>query len=208
MVEVKQMPYTEKYTRVLNGLKHDEYVPAFIEKHLGPAAAAEYRERRDAAMQPIPDDASDQVKYEMAYKNWMSGASTAFGFVRERMGDEGIDQMVKTGAEALIRENANPSLVFLRLIRAISPGTAFEMVGKKSAYEMQYLTDYSVDELDKHKAVMNVPRCKILDYPGTEDVCLVGCQREWPQWLAEQLHVKMETDRRGNSCTITLSPLS
>jgi hypothetical protein len=208
MVEVKQMPYNEKYTRVLSGLKHDEYVPAFIEKHLGPAAAAEYREKRDAAMQPIPDDASDQVKYEMAYKNWMSGASTAFAFVRERMGDEGIDQMATAGAEALIRENADPSLVFLRLIRAISPGTAFQMVSKKSAYEMQYLTDYSVDELDKHKAVMTVPRCKILDYPDTEDVCRVGCQREWPQWLAGQLRVKMETDRRGNSCTITLSPLS
>ena len=144
----------------------------------------------------------------MAYSNWMSGASAAFGFVRERMGGEGIDQMAETGAKALIRENANPSLVFLRLIRAISPGTAFQMVSKKSAYEMQYLTDYSVEELDKHKAVMNVPRCKVLDYPDTEDVCLVGCQREWPQWLAKQLRVKMETDRRGNSCTITLSPLS
>ena len=36
MVEVKEMPYTEKYERVLDGLKHDEYVPGFIEKHLGP----------------------------------------------------------------------------------------------------------------------------------------------------------------------------
>jgi hypothetical protein len=78
-------------------------------------------------------------------QNWMSGASAAFGFVREPMADEGIDQMAKTGAEALMRENANPSLVFLRLIRAISPGTAFQMVSKKSVYEMQYLTDYSVD---------------------------------------------------------------
>lgn len=208
MVDVKQMPYAEKYAGVLKGLKHDEYVPAFIEKHLGPAAAAEYREKRDAAIQPIPDDAAGEVKYETAYRNWMSEASLAFGFVRERMGDKGIDQMAKTGAEALMRENANPSLVLLRLIRGFSPGMAFEMVAKKSAYEMQYLTDYSVDELNRHRAVMNVPRCKILDYPDTEDVCLVGCQREWPQWMAEQLHVKMETDRRGNSCTITLSPSS
>jgi hypothetical protein len=207
MVEVKQMPTSEKYTRVLGGLKHDEYVPGFVEKHLGPAAAAEYRERYDAVMQPIPDDASNEVKYETAYRNWMAGASVAFGFVRERMGDEGIEQMGKTGAAELIRENASPSLVFLRLMRALSPGTAFEMVAKKSAYEMQYLTDYSVEQLDKHKAVINVPRCKILDYPDTEDVCLVGCQREWPQWMAEQLHVKMDAQRKGHSCTLTLSPL-
>jgi hypothetical protein len=75
-------------------------------------------------MQPIPEDASDEAKYEIAYKNWMSGASTAFGFVRERLGEEGIDRMAKTSAEALIRENANPSLIMLRLIRAISPGKA------------------------------------------------------------------------------------
>ena len=207
MVQVKQMPYSEKYARVLGGLKHDEYVPGFIEQHLGQVAAVEYRERREAGMLPIPEDASDEVKYETAYKNWMSGAATAFGFVRERLGEKGIDRMAKTSAEALIRENANPSLMMLRLIRAISPGKAFEMVGKKSAYEMQYLTPYTVDELSRQKTVMNVPHCKILDYPDTEDVCAVGCQREYPQWLAEQLHVKMETERKGKSCTITLSPL-
>jgi hypothetical protein len=207
MVEVEQMPYAEKYARVLNGLQHDEYVPLFIEDNLGQAAAAEYREKRDAGMQPIPEDASDEAKYEIAYKNWMSGASTAFGFVRERMGEDGIDQMAKTSIEALIRENANPSLILLRLIRAISPGLAFEMVGKRSAYEMQWITPYSVDELSRQRVVMNVPRCKILDYPDTEDACHVGCQREYPQWLAEQLHIRMEADRKGNSCTMTLSPL-
>ena len=41
MVEVKQMPYSEKYARVLNSLKHDEYVPGFIERELGQAAATE-----------------------------------------------------------------------------------------------------------------------------------------------------------------------
>jgi hypothetical protein len=207
MVEIKPMPYSEKYARVLGSIKHDEYVPAFVEKHLGPAAAAEYRERYDAAMQPIPEGAADEVKYEMAFKNWMSGASTAFGFVRERMGEEGVDQMAKTSAAALQRENANAGLLLLGLIRAISPGKAFEMFAKKTAYELQWTTPYSVDQLTRQKLVISIPHCKILDYPDSEDACRIGCQREYPEWMADQLQVKMEAERRGSSCTLTFSPL-
>jgi hypothetical protein len=207
MVEVKEMPYTEKYERVLGGLKHDEYVPGFIEKHLGLTASAEYRQLCESGVQPIPEDASPEDKYEMAYRNWMWISGTAFSFVRERMGDTGIDQLLRAGVEALKRENASPSLYLLKMIRAISPGRAFEMVGKQSAYEFQWLTPYSVDELSRERMVMTIPHCKILDYPNSEDVCLLGCQREYPQWMAEQLKVKLEFDRQGTSCTATVTPL-
>ncbi len=208
MVEIKPMSYSEKYTKVLDGLKHDEFVPGFIEKHLGAAAAAEYRQRCEAGMQPIPENASDETKYEIAYKNWMSTASAAFGFVRERMGQAGIDQMAQVSTEALIRENANPSLLILRLVRALSAGKAFEMVAKKSAYELQYLVDYSVEELDERKAVFQVPHCKVKDFPDAADVCTIGCRREYPQWMAEQLHVKMEgRPHQDDSCTLTFTPI-
>ena len=94
----------------------------------------------------------------------MSGASTAFGFVRERMGEEGSIEWSSQCGSVGTGECQSLALL-LRLIRAISPSKAFEMVGKKSAYEMQHLTPYSVDELSRQKMVMNVPRCKILDYP-------------------------------------------
>jgi hypothetical protein len=207
MVEVKEMPYTEKYERVLGGLKHDEYVPGFIEKHLGQAASAEYRQLCDSGIQPIPEDASPEDKYEIAYRNWMWISGTAFSFIRERMGDEGIDHVLSVGVEALKRENASPSLYLLKMIRAISPGRAYEMVAKQSAYEFQWLTPYSVDELSRERMVMTIPHCKILDYPNSEDVCLLGCQREYPQWMAEQLKAKLEFDRQGSSCTATVTPL-
>jgi hypothetical protein len=35
MAKVKEMPYREKYTNVLDYIKHEALVPAFIEKHLG-----------------------------------------------------------------------------------------------------------------------------------------------------------------------------
>jgi len=182
MVEVKEMPYTEKYERVLGSLKHDESVPGFIEKHLGEAASEEYRRLCESGVQPIPEDASPEDKYEIAYRNWMWVSGTAFSFIRERMGNTGLDQLLSVGVEALKRENAGPSLYLLRMIRAVSPGRAFEMVAKQAAYEFQWLTPYSVDELSRERVVMTIPHCKILDYPNSEDVCLHGCQREYPQW--------------------------
>lgn len=207
MVEVKPMSYAEKYTRVLDDAKRDEFVVGFVAQHLGAPAAAEYVKRREAATEPIPANATDETKYEIAYRNWLAGAGVAFGFVREKMGQGGLEEIAEAGAESLIRANAKPGLFMLAVIRAFSRDKAFEMVAKKSAYEMQWLTDYSVDELNSEKLVIDVPRCKILDYPQTEDVCLIGCQREYPRWLARQLHVKMEAERRGNSCTLTFTPL-
>jgi len=207
MVAVKEMPYTEKYERVLGGLKHDEHVPGFIEQRLGPEAAEEYRQVVGSGLEPIPEEASPQEKYEIAYKNWMWMSGSTFTFVRERMGEAGLEELAAVGAEMLKRENAGPSLYLLALIRAFSPGRAFVMVAKQSVYEFQWLTPYSVDELSRERGVMSIPHCKILDYPKCEDTCIYGCQREYPRWMAEQLKVKLSFDRRGTSCTATITPL-
>jgi hypothetical protein len=207
MVAVKAMSYAEKYERVLGGLKHNEYVPTFIEERLGREAAQEYQRLVDSGLEPVPEDASSQDKYEIAYKNWMWGAGVIFKFIRERMGEAGLDEMVAVGAERLKRENSGPSLYLLGLIRAFSPGRAFEMVAKQSAYEFQWLTPYSVDELSRNRVVMSIPHCKILDYPNCEDVCLYGCQKEYPRWMGEQLKVNLSFDRQGTSCTAIVTPL-
>jgi hypothetical protein len=207
MVAVKEMPYAEKYRRVLGGQKHDEYVATFIEERLGREAAEECQRLVDSGQEPVPEDASFRDKYEIAYKNWMWEAGVIFRFIRERMGEAGLDEMVAVGAEGLKRENSGASLYLLALIRAFSPGRAFEMVAKQSAYEFQWLTPYSVDELSRDRVVMSIPHCKILDYPDCEDACLYGCQKEYPRWMAEQLKVKLSFDRQGTSCVATVTPL-
>ena len=109
--------------------------------------------------------------------------------------------------EGLIKKNASPALLMLKIIRAFSPGTAFGMTAKQMGYQFQWLTPFTVPELTKQKAVLNIPRCKILDFPGTDDMCLVGCQSTYPMWVAEQFKVSMKWNRQGNSCTGTLAPL-
>jgi hypothetical protein len=123
------------------------------------------------------------------------------------MGEDGLKMFERAEIEGLIKKNASPALLMLKIIRAFSPGTAFGMTAKQMGYQFQWLTPFTVPELTKQKAVLNIPRCKILDFPGTEDICIVGCQNTYPKWVAEQFKVSMKWNRQGNSCTGTLAPL-
>ena len=207
--DFKAMPYSEKYDIVLDNITFGERLTAdFIRRHLGDQASTELREAYQEGIKPIPEDASAEEKYETAYGNWIWMGKTDFDFIREHMGEEGIDQFVDFEVEALKRKNASPSLFMLGVIRALAPKTAFKMTAKEFAYRLQWITPFSVSEIDPGKAVFDIPRCKILDHPGPDDLCQVGCQGIYPKWVAEQFKVRMEFDPQGHSCKCTLTPLS
>ena len=209
MVKVKEMPPSEKYAKVIDNMKFDEtFILPFVQKHLGDQAVAEVRKTWQEGMKPIPSGGSFEEKYEVAYANWIWLAKNIYPFIRKRMGEDGIKKIERAEVEALIKKNANPALFMLKIIRAFSSGTAFGMTARQMSYQLQWLTPYSVPELTHTKAVLDIPRCKILDFPDTEDICFVGCQSTYPKWVAEQFKVEMKFNRQGNSCTGTLAPLN
>jgi len=206
--KLKEMPYEEKYAKVIENMKLDEtFILPLVQRHLGDQAVAELKRTSQEGAKPIPEGASFEEKYEIAYSNWIWMAKSAYSFIRKQMGEDGIRKFEQAEVEALKRKNAGPALFLLRLVRAISPGTAFTMTVKQMTYQLQWISPGSISELTRHRAVINIPRCKILDFPETEDLCLVGCQSTYPMWVAEQFKVKMEFERQGNSCTCTLNPL-
>jgi hypothetical protein len=206
---VKEMPYGEKYARVTENMKFDEtFILLFVHKHLGDQAVAELKKSWQERAIPIPVHASFEEKYEIAYGHWIWLAKSAYSFIRKPMGEDGIKKFERAEVEALKRKNAGPALLVLKLVRSFSPGTAFSMTAKQMGYQLQWLTPFSVPELTRHKVVFNIPRCKILDFRGTEDICSVGCQSTYPMWVAEQFMVDMKCNRQGNSCTITFTPLA
>ncbi len=208
MVKVKEMPYSEKYAKVIDNMKFDEtFILPFVQKHLGDQAGAEIRKTWQEGMKPIPSGGSFEEKYEVAYANWIWLAKNIYPFIRKRMGEDGLKKFERAEVEGLIKKNANPALFMLKIIRAFSTVTAFAMTAKQMGYQLQWLSPSSVSEFTKQKVVFNIPRCKILDFPDTEDICLVGCQSTYPKWVAEQFKVEMKFNRQGNSCTSTLAPL-
>jgi hypothetical protein len=208
MVKNKEMPYNEKYAKVIDNMKFDEkFILPFLQKHLGEQAVGVLKETWQKGVKSIPESASFEEKYDVAYGNWICLAKSTYRFIREQLGEDGIKKFERAEVEALKRKNAGPALFVLKLVRLFSPSTAFSMTSKQMGYQFQWLTPFSVPELTRHKAVLNIPRCKILDFLETEDICFVGCQSTYPMWAAEQFIVDMKCNRQGNSCTITLTPL-
>ena len=208
MAEVKDMSYSEKYAKVIDNIKFDEsFIFPFVQKHLGDHAVSELKGIWEKGFKPIPEKASSEEKYEAAYGNWIWLAKNIYPFVRNRMGEDGLKKFERAEVDALKKKNASPALLFLNFIRLFSPDTAFAMTCKQMAYQFQWLTPFSVPELTRNKAVLDIARCKILDFPDTDDMCLLGCQSTYPMWVAEQFNVSMKHNRQGNSCTCTLAPL-
>ena len=206
MEKIKKMPYSEKYTIMLDNI-NDTFVPSFVQKHLGDKPVVELQRIWREGVKPIPEDASFEEKYEITYGNWIWMAKSNLNFIRKQLGEDGIEQFKRAEVEALKRKNASPALFLLTLIRALSPGSAFKMTANQMAYQLQWITPFSVSELTRHRVVYNIPRCKILDFPDSEDLCVIGCQSIYPMWVAEQFMVRMTFERQGNSCTCTVTPL-
>jgi hypothetical protein len=206
MGKLKEMPYSEKYTIIVANM-NDTFVPSFVQKHLGDQAVAELQRIWGEGIKPVAEGASFEEKYEMAYGNWVWMAKSSVAFIREQLGEDGIEQFKRAEVEALKRKSASPALFLLRLVRALSPNTAFKMIANKFTYQLQWITPFSVSEMTQYRVVYDIPRCKILDYPDSEDLCVIGCQSAYPTWVAEQFKVKMEFGRQGNSCKCTLTPL-
>jgi hypothetical protein len=208
MAQIKEMPSNEKYAKVIDNIEFDEtFILPFVRKHLGDQAVGELKGIWQEGFKSVPEDASFEEKYETAYGNWIWLAKNIYPFIRKEMGEEGLENFERAEVEALSKKNASPALLLLKFIRLFSPGTAFVMTCKKMAYQFQWLTPFSVPELTRHRTVLDVPRCKILDFPDTDEMCLLGCQSTYPMWVAEQFKIEMKWNRQGNRCTGTLTPL-
>jgi hypothetical protein len=207
--DFKAMPYSEKCDMALDSVTFSQRQGAdFVREHLGDQASSELWMTYQEGIRPIPEGASADERYEAAYRNWIWVGMTNFGFIRERMGEEGIDRFVDFEVEALKRKNASPSLFVLRAVRALSPKTAFQMTAKELTYRLQWITPYSVSKSDPGTAVVDIPRCKVLDDPAAADLCRIGCLRVYPRWVAEQFKVSMDFDPQGHRCRCTLTLLS
>ena len=208
MGKVKEMPYSEKYTKVIENMKFDEaFILPFIQENLGSRAVGVLKDIWQKGCKPI-EGASFEEKYEVAYGNWICLTKSIYSFIGKQMGEDSIKKFERAEVEALKKKNVGPALLLLKLIGLFSPGRAFAMTAKQIAYQLQWLTPYAVPELTRNKAVLDIPHCKILDFHDTDAICLVGCQSTYPMWVAEQFKVKMKFNRLGNSCTWTLTPLT
>ena len=205
MVEIKEMPYDEKYSSMLSFLKLvDDNVLSFVEKELGAQKVAELGTIWQNGIQTIPEEATYEEKYNIAYGNWVRKYVSAFNFVSDNLGENGVEKFKNMSVEAMKRRSSGPALFLLRLMRAVSPQTAFRTFAKQMSYQWQVFTPLSVSELSGNRLVAHANPCKIFDYADSEVCCTVSCQNVTARWLEDQLKLKMTTNRQGKNCTITI----
>jgi len=207
MVEIKEMPYNKKYSSMLSYMKLlDDNILPLVEKELGAQKTADLRTIWQNVIQTIPEDATYEEKFNTTYGNYVRKYASAFKFVSDNLGENGVEKWKDTAVEALKRKSSSPALFLLKLIRAVSPQTAFRTLAKQMSYQMQVFGPLSVSELSGNRLVVH-SHCKVLDYADSEVLCTVGCQKAFPVALKDVFNVKVTFEPKGKSCTATFAPL-
>jgi hypothetical protein len=208
MIKVKEMSYREKYFGVMRAIElFEQIMPQFVAVHLGEDAVDELEEIWRQGVEQTPLTAAPEEEYRIAYNNWIWMAKSSYRFIRQHMGEEGVRKLEQTQLHAMIQMNKGWSLVMLNMVRLLSPESAFKMLSDQMSYDLQWLTPYVVTESSPRKLVMEIDRCKVLEYADTEDVCL-ACQQVYPAYVVNQFVADMHFERMGHRCTCTIRPLS
>jgi hypothetical protein len=208
MVKVREMPYSEKYAKVVSETKfEDSQTFLFIQNSLGDKAVTDLKKLHQGITKPVSEGASDKQKYETAFGNWVQTGGITFGFIRSKLGEEGIDRFIRVNVDAWKKQNMNFAVNLLSIIRFFSKGSAFSMITKNFNYEMQWFGPSTISEMSKSKLVIEIPHCIILDYPNSEDVCSIGCQKLYPLCFAELFRIRMQYKRQGKSCVDIVTPM-
>jgi hypothetical protein len=208
MILVKEMPYHEKYAAVIKNIElYKNIMPQFVAVHLGEDAVDELLEAWQKGIERIPIKATPEEEYAIAYNNWIWMAKTNFRYVRQHLGEEGVRKLEQTQLHAMIQSSKGWPLVMLNLVRLVSPDSAFKMLSDQMSYDLQWLTPYVVTEASPRKLVIEIDRCKILEYDDTEDVCL-ACRQVYPSWVVNEFMADMRFERTGYHCTCIIRPLS
>jgi hypothetical protein len=207
MVEIKEMPYSDRYHGILDLIDLlKSFAPKFVKENLGQAKADELQKRWEEESEPIPSEAPYQEKYDIAHRNFLQNWITALNFVKEHP-EADPDKYMQVAIDAWTKRQSSNALA-LRLFRGISSKeAAFESLANRLAYNLQVFSPFTASELTKSRMVLAVTPCKIRKTRGRDDFCLAACQNIIPISMANQYKVSMKHKRDGDNCTVTFEPL-
>lgn len=165
MGSVKEMPYREKYDGILLYMDILEgFAPGLVKGELGKAKVDELRDIWKKESEPIPEDASNKDRYEIAYRNFMRNWVSAHNFMREHQGEAGAAKFMRAAIAGWQQRYSGDALL-LRIVGRVSRKTAFRTLAKQLAYKLQVFSPFVVSELNGKHMTLIVNPCKI---PGMQ----------------------------------------
>jgi hypothetical protein len=208
MAEYKEMPYEEKLAGLLIYTKMVEsFAPRLVKKELGEKSLGELQTLWKQGTEQIPADASMKDRYEIVYKNFMWKWVTANNFMSTHQGEFGAAKYMQEAISAWKKKYVREAFA-LRILGGISRKTAFGILVKRLAYQLQAFSPFKVIELNKNRMVLDVAPCKILMDQNGNNFCVMACQNIIPSWLQTQFNVKMNSRRKNINCSVIFEPFS
>ncbi len=206
MSDFKELPYSEKLGSILVYTKMTEdFAQKLVSTEFGKEKVAELQNLWTQGIETIPEGISDREKYEIAYRNFMRKWVYASNFFSVRGGDAGATKYIHAAIEAWKRKYASDALA-LKFMGGFSSKTAFRMLTKRLAYQLQTFSPFSVTEFKDNRMVLSVKACKILTDRNGAKFCTLACQNIIPSWLQAQFNLKMNPNRQGDNCTVIFEP--
>ena len=132
---------------------------------------------------------------------WVS----ANNFMGTHQGEAGTTKFMHAAIGAWKRKYAR-SAIPLKIAVKLSPKTAFRILAKRLAYQLQAFSPFSVTELKENRMVLTVTPCKILTDQNGSSFCVMACQNIIPSWLQAQFNMKMNLNRQGANCSAIFEP--
>ncbi len=207
MIEIEEMPFAEKYESVLS-LKRllEGFAPKLVHEEFGKERVDELREIWKNESLSIPENSTDKEKYEIAYKNFLQMWVSANNFMGKYQGEDGTNKFMHAAILGWKRKYSR-SAFYLKVVGGLSQKTAFRILAKRLAYQLQVFSPYTVSELNDRRMVLEVTPCKIAETRGHSDFCLMACKNIIPAWLEAAFKIKMNSNQRQeNNCTVTFAP--
>ena len=203
MPAVKEMPYNEKYQGIVSYMNMvEDFAPHLVKNELGETEEEELLEIWKKESEPIPIDASDKEKYEIAYRNFMRNWVSAHNFMKQHQGEDGGKKFMQAAIGRWYKRYSGDSMR-LKIIGSVSRRAAFRILAKRLAYSMQVFSPFVVTELTGKRMILKVDPCKIIGTPSGTDFCLMACQNIIPVWLERKFNIKMNGARHGPDCSVT-----
>ena len=206
MVEIKEMPYQEKYDEILKYIDVTEsFAIPLVKEELGKEKVKELQDLWKKESEPIPECASNKERYEIAYSNFMRNWVSAHNFMRENLGEYGVKKFMSAAIEGWKRRYSSDALL-LKIVGSVTRKTAFQTLANELAYKLQVFSPFIVSELDGNHMILTVHPCKIPEMPEGPAFCSMACQNIIPIWLSKQFNIKMNPTRHGADCRVVFEP--
>lgn len=143
MVEIKEMPYNEKYEGAIYYSKLlESFALPLVRDNLGDEKVAKLKNMWQKQAEKIPENGSYEQKYEVAFRNWVRNWQSAYTFAKNQLGEGGGEKFERAAIEENKRRTAVPHCRCTNLFELFHARPLFKQLQSRWHTNFKYSLSY------------------------------------------------------------------